>query len=177
VRGRAGRAALASLERTADVFRALGYARGAKEGAFAFHLDPPEGARPLVARMAVGGRIFGGSFALELSTAEPVLPPSGGLRARGRGVVRLQGVQFRPKGADAAGAELAAGLEADEPLQSALAAVHFERIRVEPDGTPVIRHMGGSVVWMLFPPLVRPVPLTVEQARATVRALEAFPRG
>jgi hypothetical protein len=38
----------------------------------------------------------------------------------------------------------------------------------------VIRHMGGSVVWMLFPPLVRPVPLTVPQARATVKALEAF---
>ena len=52
--------------------------------------------------------------------------------------------------------------------------MHFERIRVEPDGRPVIRHMGGSVVWMLFPPLVRPVPLIAEQRRAAVEALEAF---
>jgi hypothetical protein len=174
VRGRAGRAALASLERTADVFAALRYRRGAKEGAFGFRLEPPEGARPLVARMAVGGRIFGGSFALELSTADRVLPASRGVSARGRGAVRLRHVDFRPRSGDPAGAALAARLDADETLQEALAAVHFERIRVEPDGTPVIRHMGGSVVWMLFPPLVRPVPLTVDQARATVRALEAF---
>jgi hypothetical protein len=47
-------------------------------------------------------------------------------------------------------------------------------VRVEPDGSPVIRHMGGSVVWMLFPPLVRPIPLVEEQARETLGALEAF---
>lgn len=174
MRGRASRAALGSLERTADVLAALGYRRGAKEGAFAFRLEPPEGARPLVARLAVAGRIFGGSFALELSTADPVLPPSNGLGARGRGVMRLHHVHFRPGRGDPAGAELAARLDADAKLQAALAEVHFERIRVEPDGRPVIRHMGGSVVWLLFPPLVRPVPLTVGQARATVRALEAF---
>jgi hypothetical protein len=34
--------------------------------------------------------------------------------------------------------------------------------------------MGGSIVWMLFPPLVRPVPLIAEQAKATAEALEAF---
>jgi hypothetical protein len=54
--------------------------------------------------------------------------------------------------------------------------VHFEAIRIEPDGRAVIRHMGGSVVWMLFPPLVRPVPLVDEQARATLEALDAFAR-
>ena len=52
--------------------------------------------------------------------------------------------------------------------------MHFERIRVEPDGRPVIRHMGGSVVWMLIPPLARGVPLVPEQARASVDALRAF---
>jgi hypothetical protein len=174
VRGRAGRAALASLDRTAEIFGALGYRRGEKEGAFAFRLEPPEGARTLVARMAVGGRIFGGSFALELTTAEPVLPATDGLTARGRGVVRLQRIDFRARRDDPAGAALAARLGENTELQHALADVHFERIRIEPDGTPVIRHMGGSVVWMLFPPLVRPVPLTVAQARATVTALEAF---
>lgn len=174
MRGRAGRAALASLDRTAEIFEALGYGRSEREGAFAFRLEPPSGARALIARMAVGGRIFGGSFALELGTAEPVLPPTDGLAARGRGVVRLQRVDFRPRRDDAAGEELAAQLGDNGALQAALADVHFERIRVDPDGTPVIRHMGGSVVWMLFPPLVRPVPLTVAQARATVKALEAF---
>lgn len=174
MRGRAGRAALVSLDRTAEIFEALGYGRGEKEGAFAFRLEPPQGARAVVARMAVGGRIFGGSFALELATGEPVLPPTEGLAARGRGVVRLQRVDFRPKRDDPAGEELATRLGDNGALQAALADVHFERIRVDPDGTPVIRHMGGSVVWMLFPPLVRPVPLTVAQARATVKALEAF---
>jgi len=36
--------------------------------------------------------------------------------------------------------------------------------------------MGGSVVWILFPPLVRTIPLVDEQARATLRALDAFAR-
>jgi hypothetical protein len=34
--------------------------------------------------------------------------------------------------------------------------------------------MGGSVVWVLFPPFVRAVPLVPEQAEATVAALDAF---
>jgi hypothetical protein len=52
--------------------------------------------------------------------------------------------------------------------------VHFERIRVEPDGRPVIRHFGGSVVWVLFPPLVKRVPFVPEQVEATLAALGAF---
>ena len=59
-------------------------------------------------------------------------------------------------------------------LADRLSAVHFEAIRVEPDGRPVIRHLGGSVVWILFPPLVRRIPFVDEQARATVEALRAF---
>jgi hypothetical protein len=69
---------------------------------------------------------------------------------------------------------LAGKLESDEALQAALRKVHFEAVRVEPDGRPVIRHLGGSVVWVLFPPLVRTVPLVPEQAEAVARALAAF---
>jgi Protein of unknown function (DUF3156) len=65
-------------------------------------------------------------------------------------------------------------LQRDQRLRRALAEVDFERIEVEPGGRPAIRHLGGSVVWVLFPPLVRPVPLVDEQARAAAAALEAF---
>jgi hypothetical protein len=133
-----------------------------------------EGAVPLRAELVRQGRIFGGTYLLELSTDEAVLPATGGLRGRPRGVVKLGGVDFRAKGGDEAGGVLGARLEGDERLQHALGKVHFDRIRIEPEGRPVIRHMGGSVVWMLFPPLVRPVPLVPEQRRLTVDALEAF---
>jgi hypothetical protein len=133
-----------------------------------------DGLTPLRASVVQQGRIFGGAYALELATEAPVLPPTRGLRGRGRGVVKLGGVDFRARGQDEAGRELGARLERDESLQQALAGVHFDRIRVEPDGRPVIRHMGGSVVWVLFPPFVRPVPLIPEQRRAAVAALDAF---
>jgi Protein of unknown function (DUF3156) len=129
---------------------------------------------PLRAGVVQQGRIFGGTYALELSTDEPVLPQTRGLRGRGRGVVRLGGVDFRSRGHDEAGRLLGARLEQDEQLQRALAGVHFERIRVDPDGRPVIRHMGGSVVWVLFPPFVRQVPLVADQRRAAAAALDAF---
>jgi hypothetical protein len=121
-----------------------------------------------------GGRIFGGAFALEVSTVEPVLPRSGGVRARGGGVVRMQGVSFRPRSGDEAGRVVARGLEADSGLQRALGRVHFEKVRVEPDGRAVIRHLGGSLVWLLLPPMARPVPIGGEQVRATADALQAF---
>jgi hypothetical protein len=38
----------------------------------------------------------------------------------------------------------------------------------------VIRHLGGSVVWVLFPPLVKRVPLVDEQVEATLAALNGF---
>jgi hypothetical protein len=135
-----------------------------------------DGAVPIRASVVRKGRVFGGTYALELSTDEPVLPATRGLRGRPRGVVKLGGVDFRSRGHDDAGRILGARLERDEALQRAVSEVHFERILVEPDGRPVIRHMGGAVVWMLFPPLVRPVPLVPEQRRATVEALEAFAR-
>ncbi len=143
-----------------------------REG-FAARLDR-QGAPALRVRMVAQGRIFGGTYALELATAEPVLPVTRGLRGRGRGMVKLGGVDFRSRGDDEPGRLLGARLERDEKLQQSLSDVHFERIRVDPDGTPVIRHMGGSVVWILFPPFVRPVPLVPEQRRAAVEALQAF---
>lgn len=132
------------------------------------------GKQPLRVELVTDGRIFGGTYALELSTAEPVLPPTKGVTARGRGTVRLQGIAFRGRRGDDAGRLLAERLQADDRLGGRLEKVHFERIRVEPDGRPVIRHMGGSIVWILFPPLVKAVPLVEEQLRAAVAALEAF---
>jgi hypothetical protein len=126
--------------------------------------------------MAPDGRVFGGTFALEISTAEPVLPASEGLSVRGRGIVKLRGLAFRARGNDLEGARLAERLRDDAELADALGRVHFERIRIEPDGRPVIRHMGGSVVWILFPPFVRPIPLLTSQAQASARALDAFAR-
>ena len=172
--GRARAAAAQALTRDVDVFERLGYRPGAADGTLARRLEPPDGARPLVVRLAQQGRVFGGAYALEVSTDAAVLPQTRGLSARGRGIVRLARVSFRARRGDDAGAALARRLDGDAALQRALAAVHFERVRVEPDGRAVVRHMGGSVVWVLFPPVLRPVPFTVEQARATVAALEAF---
>ena len=70
--------------------------------------------------------------------------------------------------------QLAERLAGDHELGERLAAVHFERIRIEPDGRPVIRHLGGSLVWIAFPPLVKAIPLVPEQVRATIAALGAF---
>lgn len=121
-----------------------------------------------------GGRIFGGTFALEVSTDRPLLPATGGLSARGRGVVALRAVRFLARRDDEEGRRLARRLDADASLTRALSSVHFERVRVEPDGRVTIRHMGGSLVWLLFPPMTYAVPIVPEQARATVEALRAF---
>jgi hypothetical protein len=86
----------------------------------------------------------------------------------------MRGVRFRARRGDAAGEQLATRLGADTALAEALAKVHFEEIRVEPDGRPVIRHLGGSVVWVLFPPIVKRVPLVPEQVDATLTAMKAF---
>jgi len=168
----ARRRAQRTLVETLEVFDRLGYPTEECQGLVATFVGG--GDRRIRARMAAQGRIFGGTYALELSTADPVLPPTKGLRSRARGVVRHGGVSFRARSRDEPGKRLAAALDGDWQLQSALARVHFDRVRVEPDGAPVIRHMGGSVVWMLFPPLVRPIPFVEEQARETLGALEAF---
>lgn len=171
--GRARAAAGRALEQNITVFERIGARVVARSEADGARLALP-GGTALSVRMRGRGRVFGGAYALEVSTAEPCLPKTRGLRARGRGVVRLRRVAFHARRGDDTGAALARCLEADNELQAVLAPVHFERVRVEPDGRPVIRHMGGSVVWVLFPPLVRPVPFLEEQARATLAALEAF---
>lgn len=157
-------------------FGRVGYRVSSRPSELLARLEAPGREPALLLRMDRQGRIFGGTYALEVTTAEPVLPATAGLSARGRGVVRMKGVAFRPHRSDAAGEALAERLASDDRLVGALSNVHFERIRVEPGGRPVIRHMGGSLVWMLFPPLVRGVPLVDDQVLATVAALGAFAR-
>jgi hypothetical protein len=171
MRGRARAAAARALADVALVFGACGFTRVDEHGeALELRRDDLH----LRARLRPSGRVFGGNFALEVETTDAPLPPTAGLTGRGRGVVRLERVAFRSRRGDGAGERLAERLESNEALQAALRAVHFERVRVEPDGRPVIRHLGGSVVWVLFPPLVRAVPLVPEQAEAVARALAGF---
>lgn len=177
MRGRSARRAAGVLKSDVEAFERLGYRPREGDSAHSVVLTAPEGGRDLALRLRDEGRVFGGNWGLELSTAEPVLPAtSRGLTARGRGVVRMQGVNFRARRGDAAAARLAAQLSSDDALGKALSEVHFERLRVEPDGRPVIRHMGGSVVWLLIPPMVRDTPLPAGQPEAMVRALDEFAR-
>jgi hypothetical protein len=161
------------LDAAVEQFRAAGYPEIRRAGPLAARVER-EGGPDLTLALVPEGGIFGGSYGLEISTARSVLPRTAGLSARGRGTVRWQGARFRSRRGDAAGAALARRLEGDAHLAGALAAVHFERIRIEPDGRPVIRHLGGSLVWILFPPVIKSVPLVPEQAVAVAAALEAF---
>jgi hypothetical protein len=139
-------------------------------------LTAPRDAGRIVVRLTRVGRIFGGNWGMEVTTEEPLLPATdSGLAARGRGVVKMQGVRFRARGRrDEAAARLAEALSADAQLGEALGRVHFERLWVRRDGRPVIRHLGGSVVWVAFPPIVRTTPLPPGQPAELLRALEAF---
>jgi len=171
--GPARRQAIVAFDDAIERFGRAGYSE-VEMSPLQARLRSPTGRTPVRLRMTQAGRIFGGNYALEISTDEPVLPPTRGLTARGRGIVKMRGVRFRAKGGDAAGKRLAERLGADARLAEKLARVDFERIRVDPDGRPVIRHLGGSVVWILFPPLVRRIPLVPEQVDATLAALDAF---
>jgi hypothetical protein len=178
LRGISTRRAAAVLASDREAFERLGYSAEDGDAPYSVTLTGPGGRRDLVLRLTPQGRIFGGNWGLELSTAEPVLPATArGLTARGRGVVKMSGVRFRARrGGDAADSQLAAALSADAELGGALTRVHFERILVEADGRPAIRHMGGSVVWVLFPPVVRATPLPEGQPEAIVAALDEFAR-
>jgi hypothetical protein len=139
-------------------------------------LETPRNAGRVVVRLTRVGRIFGGNWGMEVTTDEAVLPQTdSGLVARGRGVFKQQGVRFRPRrrGDDKA-ARLGEALSANGALGDALGRVHFERIWVRRDGRPVIRHLGGSVVWVAFPPIVRATPLPDGQAQEILRALDAL---
>jgi hypothetical protein len=166
--------AVASLDDAIERLGRAGYSNVERVGPLEARLHAPTGRVPIRLRMTQDGKIFGGNYGLEISTGEPVLPPTRGLTARGKGVVRLRGIRFRAKRGDPAGRQLAERLGSDARLAERLGLVHFERIRVEPDGRPVIRHLGGSVVWILFPPLVKRIPFVPEQVDATLAALEAF---
>ena len=159
-----------------EAFERLGYRPRRRTGGFEAVLEAPTGGPDLVVSLVPeGGRVFGGNWGLEVATADPVLPAiSGGLSGRGQGVVRRKGVSFRARGSDPVGRPLADLLSADERLGAALGDVDFERVSVRPDGRPAIRHLGGSIVWVLVPPVVRETPLPAAQAEAIVRALDAF---
>jgi hypothetical protein len=174
IAGRARARAAGLLGDVVEAFRPLGYRETARPDPLEARLER-RGGVPLTLRFVQQGRVFGGQVALEVGTTDPVLPvTSRGLAARPRGAAKLRGVSFRARGDDEAADRLAERLSGNTPLNDALVRVHFDRIRVDPDGRPVVRQIGGSVVWMLFPPLVRPVPLVPEQAKATAEALEAF---
>jgi hypothetical protein len=177
VRRLSARRAAAVLKSDIEAFERLGYRPLEGESAYSAALAAPPVGRDLSLRLRPEGRVFGGNWALELSTAEPVLPATPrGLSARGRGMVRMQGIRFRARGGDEAAARLAESLSADAALTKALGEVHFERLEVDPDGRPVIRHMGGSVVWFMLPPVARATPLPAGQPEAMVRALDEFAR-
>ncbi len=157
-----------------EVFGRLGYRETGRRGPLDARLAADGMPTLRLTLQPTGGRIFGGTYALEVASDAPVLPRTGGLAARGRGVVKLRGIGFRAQPDDEDGRRLADHLSSDATLARALSEVHFEQVRVEPDGRVVIRHMGGSLVWLLFPPMSYAVPIVPEQARATGAALRAF---
>jgi Protein of unknown function (DUF3156) len=172
--GPAYQRAILSLDDAIEQLGRAGYDRVERTGPLGARLRSSAGKRGLRLEMSREGKVFGGNYALELSTAEAVLPATRGLTVRGKGVVQMRGVAFRARRGDEAGALVATRLGTDAQLAETIGRVHFERIRVEPDGRPVIRHLGGSVVWMLFPPLVKRIPFVPEQAEATLAALDAL---
>jgi hypothetical protein len=172
--GPARRRAIIALDEAIERFGRAGYSEVERLSPLQARLRSPTGRSPLRLQMSQEGKILGGNYALEISADERVLPPTRGLSARGKGIVRMQGVRFRARRGDPEGRRLAERLGSDTRLAERLGRVHFERIRVDPDGRPVIRHMGCSVVWVLFPPLVKQIPFVPEQVDATLAALEAF---
>jgi hypothetical protein len=176
VRERAGARAVRVLESNIEAFERAGCRVLERRGSQEAVLASPDSGGNVIVRLTQVGRIFGGNWGLEVTTDEPLLPETaGGLAARGRGVIKQQGVRFRPRRRGDSGADrLAQGLSADRQLGDALGRVHFERVWVRRDGRPVIRHLGGSVVWVLFPPVVRATPLPEGQPAEMLRALEAF---
>lgn len=179
MRAAASRRASAVLASDVEAFeRSAGCRLLERTGPHEARLEAPGDLGRVVLRLRPIGQVFGGSWGMELAPETPLLPPTErGLAARGRGVVRQQGVAFRARArGDAHGDRLAGALTADAALGEALGRVHFEEVVVRPDGTPVIRHLGGSVMWILLPPIVRPTPLPDGQARELLRALSAFRR-
>ena len=178
MRALTARRAASVLDADVEAFERAGCRPLERPTRFRAVLEGPRGLGPVVVHLERCGRYFGGNWGMVVSTAEPVLPATErGLAARGRGVVRQHGVRFRARGrGDTGGARLAQALSGDDELGAALDRVHFEEVSVRPDGRPAIRHLGGSVVWVIFPPIVRATPLPPDQPREILRALAAFAR-
>ena len=172
--GVARRQAIASLDDAIERLGATGYDEVERTSQLSATLRSSAGRRGLRLELTHAGRIFGGNYALEFSSEEPILPATGGLSGRGRGFVQMRGVAFRASRGDRAGRQLADELVSNATLAGALGRVHFERVRVEPDGRPAIRHLGGSIVWIVFPPIVKKIPFVPEQVQATLDAFDAF---
>lgn len=172
----AARRAASALDADIEAFERAGCRPLDRRGPLEAVLEAPGGAGSVVLRLTSVGRYFGGNWGMEVSTADPIFPPTRrGLAARGRGVVRQRGVRFRTRrGGDARTERLAEALSADAALGETLGRVHFEEVGVDPSGRPVIRHLGGSVIWVVFPPVVRATPLPPGQPREILRALAAF---
>jgi hypothetical protein len=176
VPGRPGARAARVLAEDIEAFEGAGCRLLERRGELEAVLAAPRNRGRVVVRLTRVGRIFGGNWGLEVTTDDALLPETpSGIAARGRGVVKQQGVRFRARGrSDEAATRLAEALSEDSKLSEALGRVHFERIWVRRDGRPVIRHLGGSVVWVAFPPIVRSTPLPPGQPRELLRALDAF---
>lgn len=171
------RRALALAPRVFDeslgCFAQVGYRVVARPSTLVAELEKA-GWEPITLRMVSDGGRLGGSYALEAAATEPLFPVTRGLRVRARGLVRLRAAYFRPRRGDVPGQRLSIELRRDARILHHLQPLHWQRIRIEPDGTPVIRHMGGAVVWVVVPPMTRPVPLVPEQAQALGDMVEAF---
>jgi hypothetical protein len=172
--GPARQRAVTSLDDAIEQFVRAGHQEIERLGPLRARVGPSPGGGAVRLEMTSEGKVLGGNYALEISTDEPVLPATQGLSVRAKGIVQMRGLRLRARRGDLAGRELADRLGADAHLAELLHRVHFERVRIEPDGRPLIRHLGGSVVWILFPPLVRKVPFVAEQVHATLNALDAF---
>ena len=103
--GPAYRRAVLALDDAVESFGPAGYTEVERMSPLEAHLSSLSGGVPVRLQVARDGKIFGGNYGLELSTAKPVLPATRGLSARGKGMVKMQGVRFRAKRGDAAGAQ------------------------------------------------------------------------
>ena len=110
-------------------------------------LSSPAGGVPIRLQLTRDGRIFGGNYGLELATREPVLRELAVSRREGRG--EDAGRALWPS-AETARPAVGGAARRGRPPRRAARPCPLQRIRVEPDGRPVIRHLGGSVVWVLF---------------------------
>ncbi len=170
VEGPARTRAVSSLDDAVELLRGAGYTQVERSSRFQARLRSPAGKPPLRLTMTREGRVFGGNYALEISTDEPVLPATNGLTARGRGVVRMKGVGFRARRGDEAGRALADRLSADVPPERSARACPFRadpHRAGRPPGHPASRRLRG----------LDPLPAAREEDPVRPRAGRGHPGG